>query len=175
MQTRTLDLAIEGCRWRFPPLDDVIADADHIDIKTIDGERTLREFVAGMMAYQPSWVTFLYRVRAVFVRFLGMRQEGIPQAIRMTPEDVPMTGGEKVGFFEVLSAKEPEYLCIFVTEKHLTAHLAIVCEAISPTTNRFYVLTVVHYNHWTGIIYFNVIRPFHHWVVNGMVRAGICG
>src|SRR2546425_5121666 len=36
---------------------------------------SMREFIAAMMSYQPGWVTFLYRIRAVFVRFLGMRQE----------------------------------------------------------------------------------------------------
>ena len=33
-------------------------------------------------------------------------------------------------------------------------------------------LTVVHYKHWTGPVYFNVIRPFHHLVVRQMARAG---
>jgi hypothetical protein len=32
-----------------------------------------------MLSYQPEWVIALYGVRAIFVRFLGMRQHGIPR------------------------------------------------------------------------------------------------
>jgi hypothetical protein len=37
------------------------------------------------------------------------------------------------------------------------------------------VVTIVHYKHWTGRLYFNVIRPVHHFVVSGMARAGARG
>jgi hypothetical protein len=40
---------------------------------------------------------------------------------------------------------------------------------------RFRVVTIVHYRHWTGRLYFNLIRPFHHWVVTGMARSGTRG
>jgi len=37
---------------------------------------------------------------------------------------------------------------------------------------RYYIVTIVHYLHWTGPVYFNLIRPFHHLVVARMARAG---
>jgi hypothetical protein len=45
---------------------------------------------------------------------------------------------------------------------------------VEPLTmgNRFLVVTIVHYRHWTGPVYFNVIRPFHHIVVWQMMKAG---
>jgi len=45
-----------------------LAGADHIDVKTVVGTVSLREFVAAALNYQPGWVTGLYHVRAVFVR-----------------------------------------------------------------------------------------------------------
>ncbi|WP_218919788.1 DUF2867 domain-containing protein [Streptosporangium roseum] len=54
------------------------------------------------------------------------------------------------------------------TESHLTACLAVVAEP-----GRFHVVTVVKYHRWTGPVYFNAIRPFHHLVVLGMARAGV--
>ena len=30
---------------------------------------------------------------------------------------------------------------------------------------------IVDYRHWTGPVYFNVIRPFHHLVVAAMLRS----
>ncbi|UCD31297.1 MAG: DUF2867 domain-containing protein [Desulfobacterales bacterium] len=39
--------------------------------------------------------------------------------------------------------------------------------------NRFYVMTTVFYKHWTGQVYFNLIRPFHHLVVARMAKSGL--
>jgi hypothetical protein len=36
---------------------------------------------------------------------------------------------------------------------------------------RFHVVTIVHYRRWTGPVYFNVIRPFHHLVVYQMAKS----
>ena len=39
--------------------------------------------------------------------------------------------------------------------------------------NRYYVVTAVNYKHWTGPVYFNLIRPFHHLVVSRMAKHGV--
>jgi hypothetical protein len=151
----------------------ILANADHIDVKVVEGRQTLREFMAGMICYQPGWVTFLYRLRAVFVRFLGMKQEGIPRPEFLEPEEIPMSPGKRLLFFQVRTAKEDEYLVVEIKDTHLDAMLGVVVEPLSGDLKRFHVLTVVNYNNWAGPIYFNVIRPFHHLVVGGMARAGI--
>ena len=154
----------------FPSL---LQGADHIDIKTIEGDESLREFAAKALSYQPAWVTFLYRIRWGFVRLLGMKQEGVPSAPQLKPEDILMTPGEKAVFFTVQHAKEDSYLFTDIEESHLKAGLGIVAEPLPNGRNRFYVITLVYYKHWTGKVYFNVIRPFHHLVVGMMVRAGV--
>jgi hypothetical protein len=153
-------------------LQPIFHDADHIDVKTVEGRVSLRVFIASMMAYQPEWVTFLYRIRAVFVRLLGMKQEGIPKARRIEPADVPMLPGQRAAFFKVRAAKEDTYWVVEIKDTHLNAVLGVVVEPL-PTSNRFRVFTVVHYHTWQGPVYFNVIRPFHHLVVGGMARAGV--
>ena len=85
----------------IPELASVLAGADHVDVKIVEGEASLRQFIAAMLSYQPGWVTFLYQVRGVFVRLLGMRQEGVPSGGRMRSEDVPMSPGEKAASFNV--------------------------------------------------------------------------
>jgi hypothetical protein len=37
----------------------------------------------------------------------------------------------------------------------------------------YYPITIVFYKHWTGPVYFNLIRPFHHLVVARMARHGL--
>jgi hypothetical protein len=146
--------------------------ADHVDVKTVESEATLREFLAGLMSYQPAWVTALYGVRAVFVRLLGMRQHGMPRPQHLGPENIPMTPGSAAAFFTVRHAEEEHVWVVAVADKHLEATLAVVVEPEpgGGPRRRFHVVTLVHYRNWAGPVYFNVIRPFHHLVVGGMAR-----
>ena len=157
----------------LPQLRKLVAEADHMDVKVVTGNVSLLQFVAGMFSYYPVWLKNLYRIRWGFVRLLGMKQKGIPAAVTMRPEDVPMTPGEKATFFTVKLAEAERYWVAEAAESHLTAYLGVVMEPL-PAGNRFHVLTIVHYHKWTGPVYFNVIRPFHHLVVRKMAKAGVC-
>jgi hypothetical protein len=48
-------------------------------------------FVAACLSCMPGWMRFLLWIRAGFVRLLGMRQDKIPKATRVNPEDVSYT------------------------------------------------------------------------------------
>lgn len=156
-----------------PNLPALLAKADHVDVKIVEGETTLREFVAGMFSFYPAWLKTLYRIRWGFVRLLGLKQTGIPPAQRMEPKAVPMDAGQKMAFFKVEMAQEEHYWLASAAEAHLTAYLGVVVEPLPNQRQRFYVLTIVYYHNWTGPVYFNVIRPFHHLVVGQMARAGV--
>jgi len=146
---------------------------DHYDCKTIEGEVTLREFIAGALSYYPAWLKALYWIRARFVRLLGMRQDGIPTIPHFLPEDVAFEAGKYATFFKVEDAAEDLYWIASANDSHLNAYLAVVVEPLSDGSNRFHLATIVQYNNWAGPIYFNVIRPFHHIVVRAMMQAGI--
>ena len=71
-------------------------------------------------------------------------------------------------------AKENVYWVAETPEdKHLKAYFGVVVEKLSDSITRFHVFTTVRYIHWTGPVYFNLIRPFHHLVVSSMMKAGI--
>lgn len=154
----------------LPEIQPLLNNANHIDVKTFHSEKTLRQFVAALLSYQPAWVTFLYGVRWFFVRLLGMTQAGIPQTRQLQPSDVPMTPGNDALFFKVVASDEDRYWFAEAAETHLTAKLGVVAELSAGQPTTFHVVTVVHYNKWTGPVYFNAIRPFHHLVVGGMGR-----
>ena len=159
---------------KFDELTPFLKEADHIDVKIIEGDVSLRQFIAQSMGYMPGWVRFLYRVRWLFVRMLGMTQDGVPSSSpEIDPARVSFRPGDKQAFFTVKAGEEDRYLVTGATEPHLTAHLAVVTEPINAKRNRFYAVTIVHYHKWTGPVYFNVIRPFHHIVVGQMVKAGV--
>ncbi len=148
-------------------------DADWIDHKVVGAEaRSLREFLAGFLSHYPWWVKALYGVRAVFVRLLGMRQPGAPAPLYLTPETVPFAPGSWATIFRVDAATEDDHWIGSATDRHLTARVAIVLEPVGQGA-RFHVVTLVHHHRWTGPVYLAVIRPFHHLVVDSMIRAGL--
>jgi hypothetical protein len=57
-------------------------------------------------------------------------------------------------------------------DRHLKAYFGVVVEPLANDLKRYYIVTIVHYLHWTGPVYFNLIRPFHHLVVARMAQAG---
>jgi hypothetical protein len=154
-----------------------ITGADFVDIKTINGITNLSTFIASMLSYYPWWISFLYRSRELLVKILGLVKHEKPYDIPYyKPGDIPFSPGHNVSFFTVIKAKENEYWFAETPEdKHLTAYFGVIEEHLENNLKLFYVITTVKYKHWTGPIYFNLIRPFHHLVVSRMAKAGIMG
>ena len=148
-------------------------NANHLDVKTYESSISLREFMAGFASYYPAWVQLLYRVRALFVRFLGMKQEGIPARLVIKPETIPMTPGRWLSFFRVAAAQEDQFWLGEASDKHLSAYLLVATEPINAEQRRIYEISLEKYRNWAGPVYFNVIRPFHHLVVDQMSRAAL--
>lgn len=159
----------------YKELEVYFQNADHTDIKTIEGEISLRHFISAMLSYYPWWILFLYRIRAFLVSVLGLVKHETPDVLpSIRPEDLSFTPGENASFFIVTLAKENVYWISETPEdKHLKAFFGVVAEAMSNQVTRFHVFTSVKYIHWTGPIYFTIIRPFHHLVVSSMMRYGV--
>ncbi len=157
-------------RSEFAPF---LEDADYVDIKSIHAQAGLRAFIAGMLSYYPWWVVVLYRVRQVLVGLLGLVRHDQPETLPCpTAEDISFTPGERASFFIVRKAEEENYwISETPPDKHLSAYLGIVMENTGPEAGRFTVFTAIRYLHWTGPVYFNLIRPFHHLVVWKMMKA----
>ena len=151
------------------------AGSDFTDVKVYEGSVTLRQFIASMLSYYPPWLILLYRARKTLAGILGLASHPEPDELPdLKPADISFRNGTKVTFFEVRDAKEDTY---WITEtprdKHLKAYFGIMAEPAPEAKNRFYVVTTVYYKHWTGPVYFNLIRPFHHLVVSRMAHAGL--
>ena len=158
-----------------PSLSAYFKDRDYIDIKTVDGHPSLRQFVSTMLSYYPWWVVALYGIRELLVPLLGLVRHPKPDQLpKISAQDLAFTPGERASFFIVRDAKEDIYwVAETPRDRHLMAYFGVVAEELSSGTRRFHVFTSVKYCHWTGPVYFNIIRPFHHLVVRRMMSAGI--
>ncbi|MFH2012857.1 MAG: DUF2867 domain-containing protein [Pseudomonadota bacterium] len=159
----------------YRELDIYFNNVDHLDVKTIEGEANLRSFISGMLSYHPWWLLALFKIREFLVKILGLVKHEKPDfSSPIKPEDIAFEPGENASFFIVSTAKENIYWVAETPEdKHLKAYIGIVAEKLSNRFTRFHVFTSVKYLHWTGPVYFNLIRPFHHLVVSSMIKAGI--
>ena len=160
---------------QIPQIAQLLEGSNYVDVKTIVGQTSLRQFIASMLSYYPGWLIFLYRIRTILVKLLGLVQHPAPETPpELDPPDVSFVVGEAVTFFTVRLAEENHYWVGETPEdKHLSAYFGVVVEPIEDHRKRFHVVTSVYYKHWTGPVYFNLIRPFHHLVVDRMMRAGI--
>jgi hypothetical protein len=159
----------------LPDLERFFDSADFTDVKVFEGETTLRQFIAGMLSYYPWWIVQLYRIRKLFVVVLGLARQEEPASLpNLQPEDVSFAPGEDVTFFTVRHAREDRFWISETPEdKHLRAYFGVVREPLGNPLNRLHVFTTVFYKHWTGPVYFNLIRPFHHLVVHQMGKHGV--
>jgi len=128
--------------------------------------------LAGCFSYHPAWLVALFAVRAVFVRFLGMRQEHMRSGAFLTPEMVPMQIGKRAAFLTVRMAEEGRSWFADQSATHLKGTLGVVGELLADQHKRFPVVTLVHDRNWTGPVSFQIIRPWHHQVVTCLAQAG---
>jgi len=157
----------------IPEIKTLMQDADYVDCYSTISSKPLRVMVASCLSFMPGWARALYWLRAGFVRLLGMRQEKIPFAAPVREEDVSLTPGDQVKFFTVTMARDESYWVGGATEKHLSGHIGIVAEKLQDGRKRFHLLAVVKFRHWTGPIYFNVIRLFHCVIVKAMLKNAV--
>lgn len=153
-----------------PDLAAIVNRADGVHVHSVDCRMQLREFLSAVLSYMPGWMRFLYRVRWVFVRLLGASQDGIPSRRFVAPEDVAFAKGEEASIFTVAEAKEGSYWFGKATDKMVTGYLGVIAQPLESGANRFQIVTMVQFHHWTGPIYFTAITPIHHLVVVCMAR-----
>jgi len=156
-----------------PELTELKKSADYMNIHTVESAQSLREFTAASLSYKPGWMRFLYNVRKYFVRLLGTTQEDIPEATTLTPDELSFTPGDMATFFQVKAGDEDHFWLAEAKDDIISGHYGVICEPTDTDTNRFHIITTATYLKWTGRIYFTIICPFHHLVVNAMTRYAI--
>jgi len=75
--------------------------ADHIYSVGFDSRRDMDDFLIRLMSYKPSWLTFLYKVRGVLARLMGLKHgEFMNHGLEVSEYD--FNRGGQVDFFSPL-------------------------------------------------------------------------
>jgi hypothetical protein len=150
----------------------LIRQSDFVGLKVVESHDSLETFLRRMFAYRPRLIRLLYRVRAPLVRLLGFKQDPLPEMGEWIPDEFPMLPCGNVWFFTVRRVEKDRYwIAGCPRDRHLDADLAVVARPLASRRRRFYILTVVRYKHWTGPVYFNLIRLFNLLLIDRMAHA----
>ena len=154
---------------RIPEIKTLYKAADYIGVKTVDSELDLESFLVRIFSYRPPLIRLLYRLRAPLVRLLGFEQDPMPAIDEWIPAEFPMFPCGQVWFFTVRQVQKDLYwIAGCPRDRHLDADLAVVMQPLEGRQKRFYLITVVRYKHWTGLLYFSLIRFFNLLLINRM-------
>lgn len=146
-------------------------NADYIGVKSVEATCSLEQFLVRIFTYRPVLIRCLYRLRAPLVRLLGFRQEPMPAMEEWIPSEFPMLPCGQIWFFTVQRVKRDQFwIAGCPRDRHLDADLAVVTRPLEGYRKRFDLITVVRYKHWTGPLYFNLIRLFNLFLVARMAR-----
>ena len=112
---------------KIPQIAQLLKGSNYVDVKTVEGQTSSRQFIASMLSYYPWWVLLLYRIRGVLVKILGLYKQEAPEALpKLGPENVSFVVGEAVTFFTVQLAEEKHYWVGESPEdKHLSAYFKL--------------------------------------------------
>lgn len=145
--------------------------ADYVGVKTVESEDSLEWFLVKIFSYRPKLIRLLYRIRAPLVRLLGFKQDPLPEMAEWIPAEFPMFPCGMVWFFTVRQVKRDLFwIAGCPRDRHLDADMAVVAQPLQGKRKRFYLITSVRYKHWTGPVYFNMIRLFNLFLVNRMAH-----
>ncbi|WP_415713277.1 DUF2867 domain-containing protein [Maridesulfovibrio sp.] len=151
------------------PIKKLITNADHMDSMAFESHRNMEDFLIRLISYKPGWLKFLYKIRGLLVGLLGLKHdELVGHGLQVS--DYDFKAGGQVDFFQSVDFEAERFWIGEAVDKHLSAYIGVVSEPVHEGLNRYHVFTIVHYRHWTGPLYFNLIRPFHYLVVYFMGR-----
>lgn len=166
---------MDRIRKAAPELAQMIEECDFLDVVESEGEVTLREFIAGMAAWHPLWLKFLYLLRSAVAPLFSIHKIGIPPKSTLEPSKIPFEKGSKFMFGKVFMGFEDRMWAVESDDHHLMVVLAVVREPLNNGRARFSVVTMVNYFMASGRAYISLIKPFHDRIVRKMIEAGIAG
>ena len=158
------------------PMHDEIArftrSANHLDAVSAYAALSLRECISNALSWQPAWLKILFLARGGLARLMRLEHPSGRPSHSLRPDEISFHPGDRLAFFTVSAGQEDAFLVLTAEDTHLTGHLIVeVDPSDTGTERRFRVLTAVHYRRWTGLLYFNIIRPFHHIIMHRMIAA----
>lgn len=148
----------------------VLSQADHWDTRFHTCSKTLEEYVASLLSFQPWWLRVLLKLRTWALNLLGVDDAALKIPLDVDSAQLPLAAGDSLDFFAVHAAKKGSHWIAYAEEKHIVAYLAVVRERVSNGQHRFHVSSLLRYKNPLGRFYFVVVAPFHYFLMHSLSR-----
>lgn len=125
------------------------------------GKVSPNQVMAAFWTTCPAWLKFLFRLRDLLGQALRAENRGGPSREKL---EEALNNGESCGFMSVAERTADETI-VALDDKHLVAYMSVYIEG-----GQVFASTVVRYHNKLGVVYFNLIRPFHVLVVKNLFK-----
>ena len=130
-------------------------DAFKMDLK--DETLSAELIYKGMFSTVPAWVGDLMKIRNKVVSLFGLKSV-------KGDSDLEFKVGNRAGMFHIYFISEHEVIA-GEDDRHLNFRVSVLKEG-----NKVTVTTLVKYHNWFGKFYMTLIKPFHRWIVQIMMK-----
>lgn len=130
-------------------------DAFKMDLK--DETLSAELIYKGMFSTVPEWVEYLMKIRNKVVSLFGLKSV-------KGDSDLEFKVGNRAGMFHIYFISENEVIA-GEDDRHLNFRVSVLKGSKKVT-----VTTLVKYHNWFGKFYMTLIKPFHRWIVQIMMK-----
>ena len=138
-----------------------------------DNKVGVNDLVKAFFSAGPKWIGSLFRLRNKLVSVAGLKtsrgDEHYQQLQKFNCEP-----GAQVGIFRVFEVFDHEVI-LGQDDKHLDFRVSLFLkkDTKEKEIKHLVISTIVTFNHWSGRLYFLVVKPFHRLIVPAIVTSVI--
>jgi len=145
-------------------------DSHSADLIGSEKPIAIEEVGRAFFSTSPSWLKNLFMLRNKLVKLIGLKvgEEVEDREAMLAASNFEV--GDSLGLFKVFQKSENE-LIIGEDDKHLDFRVSLLIDRSATEKERLTITTTVHFNNWTGRLYFIPVKPFHSFAVPAMLRS----
>ncbi|GAA4307627.1 hypothetical protein GCM10023183_23650 [Nibribacter koreensis] len=116
----------------------------------------------------------LFALRNKVVKLFGLKTSGEVLDRQKLVENSTFEPGQQLGLFKVYDKTENE-LVVGQDDKHLDFRVSLLVDSLLDGTSQKHltITTAVTFHNRFGRFYFFLVKPFHKWIVPGMLKGMI--
>lgn len=121
----------------------------------------------------PNWIGWLFQLRNRLVTVFGLKTGNREEDWQVLLDNFTCEPGQNMGLFKVYERHAQEVI-LGEDDKHLNFRVSLFqTQPAALQPQKLSIATTVKFNHWSGRLYFFLIKPFHKAIVKRMLRSTV--
>ncbi len=141
-------------------------------IQKENNNHSIEEIGKAFFTSSPKWINLLMVLRNKIVSIFGLKTGNPLGKKDILSNHFTIEKGKRIGIFKVFEQNENE-LILGEDDHHLNFRVSLLLEPATQNKKGLIISTIVEFNNALGKLYFLPVKPFHKWIVKGMLRNTI--